>query len=639
MKKKIGLLAKSWNGENLDKFLLGLRDVWGDDADIFVFTSHATVGMGEIVRPAENSIYMLPDYSMFDAVILFGSGMSAEEFRTAVLKKCREANVPVIQQGVETDEVSTVTINNYAGMKSLCDHLIEQHQVKNAVFIGGTTHNEDSNLRRQALQDSLEAHGYSLKEDQVVYANWERMHVQEYLTENFSHGEKLPDAFVCANDITALFALMTLERLGIRCPEDVIVTGFDNLIESVVFSPSISSVDQRYREQGNACAKLTMELMKDKKINRKIVIPCKAAPGESCGCKNCKNETEVRRGLAHDVMCLKFDGDSFRSRQSRMEMCIMSSRNYVEIPDRIQADFFDFYMESTDWDNTLQICVDPAYAKLAYMEKEPTIFGEDNFSPVMDVLAAKTNGVLHSDRTLKREDLLIGYNGKGPGRTYVFNALRIGATLVGFLALEHSANAFSDHKYFEFALTISTALEKYQSNIKLVSMNARLSELMEKDSLTSVKNRVAYDSYMKKMKHMDLTESDKPVSIVMCDINNLKTINDSLGHDAGDVYIKNCCKLMETIFTHSSIFRTGGDEFVILIGEEDYADRYEHLGRMRARMDELALSDLQQVDKVSVATGLSDYDPAADKSLLDVVKRADAFMYMNKTEMKLKRLL
>lgn len=320
-------------------------------------------------------------------------------------------------------------------------------------------------------------------------------------------------------------------------------------------------------------------------------------------------------------------------------MSIMSSRDYREISEKIRTEFFDFFYKSENWDNTLNICVDPAYKELAFMEGVETVFEEDTISPVLDVLAAKTDGVLYQEKTVNRKDLMLGYSPEGKGKVYVFNALRIGAAFIGYMVLGYSKNCFNDYKYFEFSRSVSVALEKFQSNIKLVKMNEKLSELMEKDSLTSVKNRIAYDRYMKKLGREDLDEKENPVSIVMCDINNLKTINDRFGHDAGDIYIKNCCDLMSSIFRHSPIFRTGGDEFVILLSGEDYFVRYERLGEMRIKMEEIASSDCTVLDKVSIATGLSDFDPATDKSLLDVVKRADAFMYLNKAEMKVRYLL
>ena len=162
---------------------------------------------------------------------------------------------------------------------------------------------------------------------------------------------------------------------------------------------------------------------------------------------------------------------------------------------------------------------------------------------------------------------------------------------------------------------------------------------MQKDSLTNVKNRVAYDNYIARMDNVIAMGIENQVAVVMCDINNLKVINDNLGHDAGDVYIKNCCNLMCGIFKHSPIFRTGGDEFVIIISTADFAVRHERLEELRNKMEEIASSKTSPLMNLSIATGISDFDPQKDKSILDAVKRADALMYVNKAEMKAKLLM
>ena len=194
----------------------------------------------------------------------------------------------------------------------------------------------------------------------------------------------------------------------------------------------------------------------------------------------------------------------------------------------------------------------------------------------------------------------------------------------------------TESKYTEFANYLNRAFEKYQLNIKLAVLNDKLSELMQKDALTNVKNRRAYEKKIETMDNDIKAGDTTPISIVMCDINNLKPINDGYGHDAGDIYIKNCCRLICETFKHSPIFRTGGDEFVVIIGRNDYEVRNDRLVEMREKMEELAESDYPATTKVSVATGIAEFDYDTDTCVEDVVKRADSYMYINKAEMKAK---
>ena len=68
---------------------------------------------------------------------------------------------------------------------------------------------------------------------------------------------------------------------------------------------------------------------------------------------------------------------------------------------------------------------------------------------------------------------------------------------------------------------------------------------------------------------LDPEQSQQPIGVIFADINGLKEINDSEGHEAGDRLILEIAKSIREIFTDARIYRLGGDEFVILSFEED----------------------------------------------------------------------
>lgn len=637
MKKRIALYATGWNGENLDIFIEGIRKVMSEDEyDLFIFTSYATYSLNEKEREAENMIYNLLDAELFDGAIIFGSGLNSEAALNNIMSRYIEADVPFVIQGDTREGASTVTVDNYSGMKDLCCHIIEDHNVKRAVFIAGPKDNDDSNTRLLAFKDALAINNIDDSEVDVLYANWERSHIEEYINANYvGHFDKLPDAFVCANDPMALFTLTILEANGIVVPRDVIVTGFDNINDGRIYYPSIASVDQRYFDQGSESAKILIEHINGKKEIDNKVLPCLAIHGESCGCINCKNEIEARRKLCHDSLYNRFKDESKRGRESHIEMCIMSCSDYRRIPQKFKEDMFTTQGEEGD---DFHIIVNPEYVKLVYADQDNVNDIMQGFSPVMDVLASKTYGNVNPDTQFDRKNMFPGYTGEGTSSTFVYTSIRIGANCIGFVAMTYSQGGFDGKKFNDFGGRINKILEIYQMNIKLTLLNDKLSELLQKDSLTNVKNRIAYDNYIQKMDDEILHEGNVRVSVIMCDINNLKTINDNLGHDAGDIYIKNCCKLMCESFKCSPIFRTGGDEFVIVISTADYDTRNEKLAEMRKKMDEINNKEMSPLEKVSIATGIADLDVTKDKSLANTVKRADAFMYINKAEIKARML-
>lgn len=160
-------------------------------------------------------------------------------------------------------------------------------------------------------------------------------------------------------------------------------------------------------------------------------------------------------------------------------------------------------------------------------------------------------------------------------------------------------------------------------------------DISNHDSLTKVLSRISYDNRIREIdKNIRLTPQTMKFAICECDLNNLKIINDTFGHDSGDTYIINCCKAICDIFKHSPVYRTGGDEFVAILQSDDY----DNLEQIKKVVQELAISEITKestlIEKNSFAAGFAVFDSAKDKSFNDVMKRADVEMYHHKKMLK-----
>lgn len=114
------------------------------------------------------------------------------------------------------------------------------------------------------------------------------------------------------------------------------------------------------------------------------------------------------------------------------------------------------------------------------------------------------------------------------------------------------------------------------------------------------------------------------------DCDNLKTVNDKYGHDKGDMYIKTASQLICCVFKHSPVFRIGGDEFAVVLQNEDFQNREELTGLFEKNTNEICASAENVWEQVSVSLGMAEYDPESDTSVDDVIHRADKTMYENK---------
>ena len=150
-----------------------------------------------------------------------------------------------------------------------------------------------------------------------------------------------------------------------------------------------------------------------------------------------------------------------------------------------------------------------------------------------------------------------------------------------------------------------------------------------KDTLTSVRNHNAFEEKKKDMDRQIKAGEITEFGVAVFDLNDLKKVNDTLGHEAGDKYIQTGCRLICITFDHSPVFRIGGDEFVAILMKSDYENRENLINYFNAEID-----DNQKHGKVTVSVGLGVYDPEIDSGFDDVFKRADEMMYARKQELK-----
>ncbi len=152
------------------------------------------------------------------------------------------------------------------------------------------------------------------------------------------------------------------------------------------------------------------------------------------------------------------------------------------------------------------------------------------------------------------------------------------------------------------------------------------------DALTSVRNKGAYTTYIEDMqKRMDEGGSQEMAFAVgVFDCDNLKRINDRYGHEKGDVYLKTASRLICHVFQHSPVFRIGGDEFSVILQNADYENREVLVEQFKAGMVEISASAKHEWEEAHIAMGIAVYDSQRDRSVNDVIRRADESMYENK---------
>ena len=157
----------------------------------------------------------------------------------------------------------------------------------------------------------------------------------------------------------------------------------------------------------------------------------------------------------------------------------------------------------------------------------------------------------------------------------------------------------------------------------LAEKNKMITAMAFTDGLTGVKNSNAYRDIEKRL-DAQIKDKTAKFALIMLDVDKLKMINDNLGHESGDRAIIGSCYSLCKGFSHSPVFRVGGDEFVAIAEGDDYEKRYEIYEKLRNNLISVKNT------KYEFSVGMATYEPGVDHSFKDVFARADQEMYLNK---------
>lgn len=187
-----------------------------------------------------------------------------------------------------------------------------------------------------------------------------------------------------------------------------------------------------------------------------------------------------------------------------------------------------------------------------------------------------------------------------------------------------------------FAL-MSIVIGNYFGSFRINNFNLRyyVQQQRDIDSLTGAKSKIAYDRRVQTIiERLVQNIACEPFGVVVFDVNGLKLTNDTYGHEIGDELLIHSVELIGDFFSKSEIYRTGGDEFVIILTGEDYENRNEIVRNFRVRIGQVHENSKSLLEDIPIACGMATYDPENDFDYISVFSRADTIMYDDKRRIK-----
>lgn len=276
----IGCVTGSYQGDLREAFEL-VCDRLGYDLMVVVGRALESPWPGPA---ACNSVYELLGPRAVDALILASGGLATFAGPAGLLRLCRQyRGMPLCSLGARIPGVPSVTVANETAMEELIEHVLVDHGCREVAFIAGPDQNPDAVSRLASYRRVLARHGRRFDPSLVVSAHFTLNSGEVAVRSLLARGAR-PDAVIAANDGMALGAVEALRECGLRTPDDVLVTGFDDSPLGRFADPALTTVRQPLEAMAERAVVLVVRQLAGGAVPENSEVGAEFLPRASCGC-------------------------------------------------------------------------------------------------------------------------------------------------------------------------------------------------------------------------------------------------------------------------------------------------------------------------------------------------------------------
>ncbi|MBQ8965563.1 GGDEF domain-containing protein [Ruminococcus sp.] len=576
----------------------------------------------------ETQIYDLPDLSFFDGIIIDSLSLTdkndlrVSEHLKEKLRTCKHG--PVVCLDEPWDDHKTLSCDNSEQLREMCRHVVLTHGKRDILVITGFKGDIQAETRLSIFLDELKKLGAEPSEENIVYGDFWYSCGEQLADEILSGKRRLPEAVIGASDHMVIGLVEKLTRHGIRVPEDMIAVGFEATPEASLSDTSLSSYESSFTKNAADAVDYIRSLIEPDVPLYPYEMDMTSCfhPGMSCGC----------------------EPDLLRSARAFKNYLYTSTRNYNPevVANNVDIGLLmeNYVSEIFTASETPEKCIENIYMNTYLLfpltnfalclkedwltaEKEP-FKGYPKRMKTVITNSKDGHKVFYDPENAFSFDtklmypILQEYTEKPS--VFYFSALHFGDDMLGYTVLQRPLSESQKINLVtrNWLRMVNNALEMVRTKNKYIMLSIR-------DNMTGLYNRRGMYELFEK-----LSTEVKPEDRLFCsviDMDGLKYVNDTFGHDEGDYGILAVSRAAQNV-THPGelCVRAGGDEFYI-IGIGRYTD--DECEKRRDEYLEVIAKLSQQSGKpypISASIGCA-LGKAGDRDLEELLRIADEEMY------------
>ena len=654
--KKIGVLVHALTIEFALDVLNGIFSFFKDKQDVQFFvaqTKDPKTDSGIYEYQSWNGLSLLFSTDIDLIIVITGSYSSTISTPTLakILKKYKEKPIISIGANLGLPDSYYIETECQTAYNNAVGHLKNKHDCKRIAFLSANrTGAREAIIRFEAFKKALRKHKLVFNENLVFEGDWDLVRAKEIMAKKYSKKETLNfDAILCANDLMALGCQQHFLSIGVKIPEELKIIGFDDSTYAAQSNPRLSTMSQKIFEQGRLGAELAYKKLNGEEIPTVTTIPVIPLYKQSCGCISLENNDDIYRDDNDKIIHAGLMANGIQKMTGQYYNTLTSIESLYRLLDLSQTtETLHHYANTLDKIlNALDIpaCFVCFYKKPIMLDKGKEFVLPHNAEVLM---------MLNKERKIRHYDPGIEFNpcknpfppeyfDNFPG-SFMIHPLFSGRKNYGYIVCKIKTANFAMHSVsmkilinsiasnYEYTRSLTRTKSLSKLNSSLQQSNSTLDIQSKTDELTKILNRRGFMELGQKTIDLAMDVQSHGV-IFFADLDGLKKINDTYGHDMGDEAIKAAAEVLSHALRSSdTVGRLSGDEFAaIAVGM-----KLSHESKFRAKIKDLCAlisKDRNFPFKLSMSLGAIEFNnETKETSLTDLLSLADDKLYIEKNK-------
>lgn len=579
--------------------------------DVIAICSFGSYNVDFLYAEGEKASIYLADPSTFDGIIvsedLFDNpGMDDELYEK--LKK--EAKCPVVYLRSYREGFYSILLENRSSIDKMVRHFTDVHGFTDICYMSGKKGNLDAIERLEGFLSVMKEKGIEVTDNMIFHGDFWRDDGEKAVNWFMQGRDTYPQAIVCANDYMAMSICDELRNRGVRVPEDVCVSGFDFIDEAKIYEPTITTMEVDFVGMSEQALDIIDNVNNGKHEEAIQHFPAKLCLNKSCGCGGQFGTMDIAAIIE----------DSYKKTASMKNIMLLG----VEYQDCFGLDEYmavaDKFRECIRAEKSFFCFTDSSELGAHDIENDNAFTNQMILHRIFEGKEDRT--ICHE--TFDRKELLPSeYWKEDEPNNYYFFTIHFKNVVYGYMACEMPKKSWFDIYTQAYLLDLGNAIENSIVHERMEKLE-EIRALYQKDALTGLYNRRGFDKFLRD-KFTNARISGESFGIASIDMDNLKYINDTFGHAAGDNALMNIASALESVMDENEICaRIGGDEFAAIINtnHQEFKDNFRDAIRERSAM----ITDYD----LDASVGICDVNEDKDATLISCIKTADMRMYESK---------